>query len=159
MMSKRYSSYSTPSSLSASEIVPRPDATQLTALLSQVTSVGSYDVEFNSRNSTPLIMLTPPRADHYRSIAQAARIRLVNLCGQSAADEIRGLIPSKHYWKTEAIHFAEYWKRSTECHSPRFESLRRVTTDETRCLISDKHYWDAEIMHYRRYASGTNVTV
>lgn len=150
-------SHSTPSDLSISENVPPPDATQLGALLSQITSTGSYDVEFNSRDSTPLIMLTPPKTEHYRSVAQAARIRLVNHYGQSAADEIRGLIPSKHYWKTEAIHFAEYWKRSTECDSPRFARFRRVTTDEIRCLISDKHYWDAEVMHYRRYASGTKT--
>jgi len=52
------------SDLSARENYLLPDADDLAALLSKDKSVPPYEVEFNSRESTPFIMIIPPGVDH-----------------------------------------------------------------------------------------------
>ncbi len=131
-MPKHSTSCSAPSGLSASEIYQPPDANHLAALLAKDKPARPHEVEFNSRESTPFIMEIPPGADHWKSVAGAARGKLEKLLGKPAADEIRHSIPYMHYWKTEARHYAEYWDLVTGKLSNKSDCLHSVTTDDVR---------------------------
>jgi len=144
------------SSLSAGDNREGPNAHTLTALLLEEKPMRDHEVEFNSRESTPYIMLDPYGVEHWRAIARAARDRLAKFIGKSAADDIRLSIPYMHYWKTQAEHYTEYWTLVTTASTDQLEVLRRTTAEDLRYSILDSHYWQTEATHYRRYVKGVN---
>lgn len=133
-----------------------PDANMLAALLCEEKPVRSHEVEFNSRESTPLVMAIPTEVDHWRSVARAARDNLASSIGESAANKIRESIKHTHYWKTEAEHYAASWSSMAAGLTGRPETLRPTTSEYLRRSISDRHYWQTEALHYERYAGVTN---
>lgn len=135
-----------------------PDASTLTALLLEEKKPVPSDTEFefNSRESTPFVMLVPPGVEHWRSVARAAKDNLARFIGKSAADEIRRSIPYMHYWKTEAEHYAEFWSLVVGASTDQLELPRRTTSEDLRGSISDIHYWETEAMHYQRHTGGAS---
>jgi hypothetical protein len=148
---RRRSSSSDLSGFSAGDKYEGPDADTLTALLREKKPDRTHEVEFNSRESTPFVMLLPPGVEHWRSVARAARDDLARFIGKSAADDIRRSIPYMHYWKTEAEHYASL---ITGASMDQLEILQII--EDPRYSISDIYYWQTEAMHYQRHTSGTN---
>lgn len=133
-----------------------PDTHALTTLLLEEKPSRAYEVEFNSRESTPFVMLIPPGIEQLKSEARAGRDHWAKFVGKSAADETRLSIPFDHYWKTEAKHYAESWSLLAAASMDQLDIIRRVTAEDLRYSISDIHYWQTEAIHYGRYANVGN---
>lgn len=130
-----------------------PDANILTTLLlNQNPDRPRKEVDFDSRESTPFVMMVPPGIEHWRSVAQAAKDNLARFIGKLAADEIRQSISYMHYWKTEAAHYAEFWSLVAGASAEELKLLRQAATEDLRASIKDIHYWETEAMHYQRHA-------
>lgn len=152
-MSKHFSSPPTPSVLSATEDYKPPNVSTLATRLTEDMSVPSREVEFNSRESTPLVMEIPPGVNYWRSHAQTVRRRLEEDYGKPEATRIRQSISYTYYWQTEANHFSECWNLVTGKLSEEYDRLRSATYDNIRDMIEDRQYWEIEAMQYKRYVN------
>ena len=152
----RRSSSAALSGSTAGDTYEGPDANTLTALLLEEKKPGPADteVQFDSRESTPFVMLMPPGVEHWRSVARAAKENLALFIGKPAAEEIRRSIPYMHYWKTEAEHYAQFCSVVAGASADQMELLRQTTTEDLRGSILDIHYWETEAMHYQRHTGG-----
>ncbi|MCJ1246703.1 hypothetical protein MMC30_003912 [Trapelia coarctata] len=130
-----------------------PDAQALTTLLLEEKPGRDYEVEFNSRESTPFVMLIPPGLKQLKSEARAGRDHLAKFLGKSAANDTRLSIPFGDYWRTEAKWYAESWSLLTAASMGQVEIIRQATAEDLRYSISDIHYWRTEAHHYGRYAN------
>lgn len=149
-----------PASSSQASILSAPSATEaykppqpwvLADLLDQDTPVRSYEVDFNTRESTPLILASPLQGRRLK--AQAAKCALVKYVSETEAQSIRQPIPSEYYWRTEANHFREAWNMAIQKPSKGVE--KRTTAEDVRDSISEECYWDIELTQYSRWLNGT----
>lgn len=118
-----------------------PEPHILRALLLEMTPVRSQELITNPQGSSTTIpdRSEPPSIDHWRQLILKVCDNLTSNLGLSATDHLRRSIPDGRYWRTEAEHYADQWKKQQAELSPGAE-LRKGTLNmgDLRYLIKDK---------------------
>lgn len=124
-----------------------PEPHILGALQLEMTPVRSQELSINSQRSTSTHpdSFEPPSIDHWRQLIKKVCDSLTSNLGLSATDHLRRSIPDGRYWRIEAEHYADQWKKQQVELSPGTE-LR-----DLRYLIKDKRYWETEALFYSNY--------
>lgn len=145
MSSKGDSEKSASPTLSATEeecTSPQPDILRAFLLES------SQDISINSQGSSPKTSDSsePPTIDQWRQLIKKICDNLTSNLGLSATGHLRRSIPDGLYWRIEAEHYADQWKKQQTDLPP--DSLK---LGDLRYLIKDKRYWEIEALFYSNY--------
>lgn len=131
-----------------------PESHILGALQLEMTPVRCQELSINSQtsSSTNPDSFEPPSIDHWRQLRKKVCDSLTGNLGLMATDHLRRSIPDSRYWRIEAEHYADQWKKKQVELSPGAE-LREGTLNmgDLRYLIKDKRYWEIEALFYSNY--------
>lgn len=114
----------------------------------------SQDISINSQGSSPETpdSSEPPTIDQWRQLIKKVCDNLISNLGLSATDHIRRSIPDGRYWKIEAEHYADQWKKQQTELPPGAELPEcSLNMGDLRYLIKDKRYWEIEALFYSNY--------
>lgn len=145
MSSKGDSEKSASPTLSSTEeecTSPQPDILRAFLLES------SQDISINSQGSSPKTSDSsePPTIDQWRQLIKKVCDNLTSNLGLSATGHLRRSIPDSLYWRIEAEHYADQWKKQQTDLPPGSLKL-----GDLRYLIKDKRYWEIEALFYSNY--------
>lgn len=131
---------------------PQPDIVR--AFLLEMTPLPSQDISINSQGSSSKTpdSFEPPTIDQWRQLIKKVCDNLTSNLGLSATDHLRRSIPDGRYWRIEAEHYADQWKKQQTELLPGAE-LREGSPNmgDLRYLIKDKRYWETEALFYSNY--------
>lgn len=131
---------------------PQPDI--LRAFLLEMTPLRSQDISINSQGSSPKTSDSsePPTIDQWRQLIKKVCDNLTSCLGLSATDHLRRSIPDSRYWRIEAEHYADQWKKQQTELSPSAKVRKgSLNMGDLRYLIKDKRYWEIEALFYSNY--------
>lgn len=124
------------------------------AFLLEMTPLPSQDISINSQGSSPRTPESsePPTVDQWMQLIKKVCDNLTSNLGLSATDHLRRSIPDGRYWRIEAEHYADQWKKQ-QTELPPGAELREgsLNMGELRYLIKDKRYWEIEALFYSNY--------
>lgn len=151
MSSKKDSEMSASPTLSATKeecAPPQPDILRAFLLES------SEGISINSQGSSPKTSDSsePPTIDQWRQLIKKVCDNLTSNLGFSATDNLRRSIPDGLYWRIEAEHYADQWKKQQTELPPGVELPEgSLNMGDLRYLIKDKRYWEIEALFYSNY--------
>lgn len=155
MSSKEDSEKCTSSALPATkEECASPQQDTLRAFLLEMTPRRSQDISINSQGSSQktLDRSEPPTTDQWRQLIKKVRDNLTSNLGLSTIDTLRRSIPDGRYWRIEAEHYADQWKKQQPELSPGAKLGKgSLNMGDSRYLIKDKRYWEIEALFYSNY--------
>ncbi|MCJ1343577.1 hypothetical protein MMC31_001773 [Peltigera leucophlebia] len=131
-----------------------PEPHTLGALQLEMSPVCSQELSINSHRSSPTNpdSFEPPSIDHWRLLTKIVCDNLTSNLGLSATDQLRRSIPDGRYWRIEAEHYADQWKKQQVELSPGAEPREgTLNMGDLRYLIKDKRYWEIEALFYSNY--------
>lgn len=151
MSSKEDSEKSASRTLSATKeecASPQPDILRAFLLES------SQDISINSQGSSPKTSDSsePPTIDQWRQLIKKVCDNLTSNLGLSATDHLRRSIPDGLYWRIEAEHYTDQWKKQQTELLPGVELPDGgLNMGNLRYLIKDERYWEIEALFYSNY--------
>lgn len=139
--------------LSAEYASPEPHI--LGALQLEMAPVRCQELSINSQTPSPTNpdSFEPPSIDHWRQLRKKVCDSLTSNLGLSATDHLPRSIPDSRYWRIEAEHYADQWKKQQVVELSPGAELREGTLSmgDLRYLIKDKRYWEVEALFYSNY--------
>lgn len=151
MSSKEDSEKSASRTLSATKeecASPQPD------ILTEFLLESSQDISINSQGSSPKTSNNsePPTIDQWRLLIKKVCDNLKSNLGLSATDHLRRSISDGLYWRLEAEHYADQWKKQQTEFPPGVEPPEgSLNMGNLRYLIKDEHFWEIEALFYSNY--------
>lgn len=150
MPSKEDSEKSASHTLSATKeegASPQPD------ILREFLLESSQNISINSQGSSPRNSDSsePPTIDQWRQLIKKVCNNLRSNLGLSATDHLRRSIPDGLYWRLEAEHYADQWKKQTELPPGVELPEGSLNVGKIRYLIKDERYWKIEALFYSNY--------
>ena len=90
-----------------------PEPHILGALQLEMAPVRCQELSINSQTPSPTNpdSFEPPSIDHWRQLRKKVCDSLTSNLGLSATDHLRRSIPDSCYWRIEAEHYADQWKK------------------------------------------------
>lgn len=127
---------------------PQPD------ILREFLLESSQNNSINSQGSSPRTSDSsePPTIDQWRQLIKKVCDNLTSNLGLSATDHLRQSIPDGLYWRLEAEHYADQWKKQQIELPPGVELPESsLNMGNLRYLIKDERYWEIEALFYSNY--------